>query len=423
MKTILFILTFGAFSIIKINAQTIEKCATDYFAKKSRLENPQYLNAEIALENRIAEFLKNNKFSKQTSSVFTIPVVVHIIHSGEAIGTGSNISDAQIYSQLNVLNNDFRKRNSDSLLSSHPFSIKTADCEIEFCLANQDPYGNSTNGIIRFNGIKSFWEVDSFNKIIKPKTIWNPHDYLNIWVVNFGGTSASILGYGSLPVSISDSTDGLVVRHQAFGTIGTAGTGSFSSNNKGRTATHEIGHYFNLRHVWGSGPCGDDFVADTEPAETSNSGCPTFPQRPNNSCGCGSNGEMYMNFMDYTNDNCMVMFTQGQKARMNAVLSLERSSLLLSKGCTPVTSIAKIMQNKLTLFPNPAVDYINIQAEKNTILKVIIFNIWGKKVLEMNAAEIANSGNSIDIKNLPEGNYYLQIATNWEVQNHKITVI
>ena len=254
--------------------------------------------------------------------VITIPVVVHVLYNTSA----QNISDAQIQSQLNVLNQDFRKLNADLNLVPSTFTSLVADAEINFCLANRDPNGNATTGILRVpTSVTSFSTNDGVkSSSTGGSNAWPSSQYLNIWVCNMSG---GILGYAQFPGGAS-ATDGVVVGYTCFGTTGTAQ----APFNKGRTATHEVGHWLNLRHIWGDASCGNDLVTDTPIHKTSNYGCPSHPR----SNTCGTSAEMFMNYMDYVDDACMQMFSNGQKARMQAlfVSGGARASLATSLGCS-----------------------------------------------------------------------------------------
>ncbi|WP_299619254.1 GEVED domain-containing protein [uncultured Tenacibaculum sp.] len=255
--------------------------------------------------------------------IITIPVVVHIIYSNSQ----ENISTAQIQSQIDVLNEDFRRTNSDA---TNKWS-QAADTQIEFQLAAIDPNGNPTNGITRKSSTRTSWGTNDAMKSSAQGGVspWDTSEYLNMWVCNIGG---GILGYAQFPGG-SASTDGVVMSPQYFGSSD-KGSGFYLSApfDKGRTTTHEVGHFLNLRHIWGDGGCGvDDFVSDTPTAGGANYGCATG----NTSCG---SEDMVENYMDYSDDGCMNLFTLGQKNRMRAVLEAggSRRSLALSDKFTPV---------------------------------------------------------------------------------------
>lgn len=266
------------------------------------------------------------------ATVYKIPVVVHVVYS--SADPSQNISDAQIYSQIKALNEDYRKQNTDIGLIPSAFSALAADVEIEFCMASIDPTGAPTNGITRTQTSNTNGFSNTANDVKSSatggKTPWNANQYLNMWVCDLQG---QLLGYAQFPGG-SASTDGVVIDYAYFGTQGTA-TAPF---NKGRTATHEVGHYLNLRHIWGDANCGDDLVNDTPTQQTANYQCPVFPHQ---TCANTTNGDMFMNYMDYVDDACMQMFTAGQKARMIATLTGSRSGLLSNTNynCTLPSAI------------------------------------------------------------------------------------
>lgn len=259
-------------------------------------------------------------------AVVTIPVVFHVIWNT----TAQNISDARILAQLQQLNDDFARLNSDAGQTPSLFASLGANTEVQFCLAQRDPSGNATTGIVRRQTtVTSFSSNDAVKYTANGgSNAWPRDSYLNIWVANLSG---GLLGYAQFPGGAA-ATDGVVVLTSSVGSIATPGTGS--PFNLGRTATHEVGHWLNLRHIWGDATCGNDQVSDTPVHNTSNGGCPTYPHY---STCTGAPVEMTMNYMDYTNDNCMNLFTLGQKTRMQALFGTggSRVALLSSQGCVP----------------------------------------------------------------------------------------
>jgi hypothetical protein len=303
------------FSTDQILAQT-RSCFS--MENQIRLEKiyPDLISKQLDIEAQTKNFQLSN--AKVAAASVNIPVVIHVVYKTAS----QNISDAQINSQIAILNQDFRKLNADKVNVPSAFASLAADCNINFCLAQQDPNGNATNGIIRKSTtVTSFLGDDQVkSSTTGGSNAWNTAKYLNIWVCNLGD---DLLGYAQFPGGPA-STDGVVILHTAFGNIGTAA----APFNKGRTATHEVGHWLNLRHIWGDANCGNDLVSDTPTQQTSNTGCPTFPKKT-----CSNNGDMSMNYMDYTNDACMYMFTAGQSTRMNALFTGARSGLVSSLGC------------------------------------------------------------------------------------------
>ncbi|NDB36497.1 MAG: T9SS C-terminal target domain-containing protein, partial [Flavobacteriia bacterium] len=272
-----------------------------------------------------------------------------------------------------------------------------------------DPNGNPTNGITRtFTNVTAF-DANGDEKFTASggHDNWNPTEYLNIWVCNLDAT-AGTLGYAAFPSELAThpELDGVVIRYEAFGDIGTAGTGIFNSNDLGRTATHEVGHWLNLRHIWGDTLCGDDFVDDTEVAEDANYGCPTFPHNANNQCGSGQDGEMYMNYMDYVDDYCMNMFTYGQALRMNAALNTDRVGLLTSLGCNNSSNLLESLNEfKFDVVPNPSNGMVTVSSSQNTSVTPVVYNLLGAEVKRLNVT--SQFPFSLDLSDLPNGIYYL----------------
>jgi Pregnancy-associated plasma protein-A len=271
-------------------------------------------------QNRIESFTARSMTSGLAARVarqlITIPVVVQVVYKKDT----ENISDAQVKSQIAALNKDFRATNTDAKNVPAVWKGLVADANIQFALATKDPKGKATTGIVRTVTTRTSFGADDS---VKTKSTggtpgWPAARYLNLWVCNLGG---GLLGYAQFPGGPT-KTDGVVILHSAFGTSGTAAA-PFAL---GRTATHEIGHWLNLRHIWGDeNDCsGTDHVSDTPNAQLPNYGSPTFPHV---SCENGPNGDMFMNYMDYVDDVAMFMFTPGQITRMNATLAGPRSKI------------------------------------------------------------------------------------------------
>lgn len=277
---------------------------------------PKIELGNLAIEQEL-QSLSSEPFKRQTSTVLTIPVVVHIIYRT----TAQNISDTIIKNQIAILNKDFRRRNTDSDSVVTSFRNLRADTGIQFVLAQTDPQGRATTGITRtLASTTSFPGVSdsSFNDQCKFTArggidAWNSQRYMNIWVCSFGG---GVLGYATFP-GASSSNDGIVINTPFFGIQSNVNQGTY---NLGRTLTHEAGHYFNLFHVWGNveNECSeDDRVSDTPIISSATFGCPLTKT----SCG---NLNMIQNFMDYSDDRCLVMWSVGQSSRMR--IELEGSS-------------------------------------------------------------------------------------------------
>lgn len=307
-----------------------QRCASMEHLHEQMLQDPGLAQRMQDIETQTQQFLANNTTVNGSRAVITIPVVVHVV--GNA--TVQNVSDAQINSQINRLNLDFRKLNTDVTNVPSVWTSLVADYEIEFCLARRDPNGNNTTGIIRkVTTATSFSTNDNVKRTANGGSdAWPASSYLNIWVCNLSG---GVLGYAQFPGG-NATTDGVVITYTGFGTMGTAQ----APYNLGRTATHEVGHWLNLYHIWGNdgSSCnGSDQVGDTPNQGSEHYGCPSFPSV---SCSNGPNGDMWMNYMDYTDDRCMYMFTNGQKSRSWTLFNAggSRASLVTSLGCQALNS-------------------------------------------------------------------------------------
>jgi hypothetical protein len=414
-KIYLFVVTF-LLSLTSLGQNLKRKCVTYELDAKKLKENLAYQQRRVEIENSAKNHNPTNNY--RAGNVLTISVVVHVIHNGEPVGTGQNISDAQITSQIEILNKDFRRLNSNLLPANHVFYPLVADCEIEFCLAAKDANGNSTTGITRYNLNKAAWTVDDFDAQVKPSTAWDRTKYLNLWVTTFDGDDASTLGYATMP-GTNDVTDGVVIAAKYFGLSGNAN----APFDLGRTATHEIGHYLDLAHIWGDADCGDDQVADTEPQKAESSGCPTFPSNANNGCS-GANGEMFMNYLDYSDDNCMSMFTAGQKNKMRAALTGARASLLTTNVCANATNTEYVASRNVQVYPNPAENQITVKLHDiNKYEQISLTDINGKVLITKIEIQNIDATFVLNVDSLPNGYYILLLSGESGVQSVPLTII
>ncbi|MFC7446640.1 zinc metalloprotease [Rhodococcus daqingensis] len=298
-----------------VTLPTRRQCGAMDVHRRLLTESESYRIARSAIENQTIEL--ESMGAAVARGVARIPVVVHVVaHTPE-----QNISDAQIASQIEVLNQDFRAANTDVSTVPAAFEELVGDARLEFFLATADPLGRPSNGVTRTSTNVVAFDQDDGVKFVESggATAWPAERYLNIWVCQLAG---GLLGYAQFPGGPL-ATDGVVVTHTGFGTVGTAA----APFNLGRTTTHEIGHYLNLFHIWGddgTGCRGSDEVDDTPNQAGPNGGVPTFPTV---TCNNGPDGDLFMDYMDYTNDAGMVMFTKGQVARMTACLDGARRQL------------------------------------------------------------------------------------------------
>jgi len=328
-EKIVFGKTYTINDLKKMNG--VIRCASTEYEAMLQRNDPKRMN-EAQFEAWLAPLIENSKTNKsQNGGIITIPVVVHVIHSGQALGVAPNITDNQVKSQITVMNNDYRRMAGTPGFNSNAVG---ADTMIQFALAKVDPNGNPTDGIDRVNLCQASWATSAIDDYVKPLTIWDPTKYMNMWSVNFADTS--LLGYAQFPSSSGlaglnanggyANTDGVVANYATFGSSDyTDGTFLLAAPyDKGRTMTHEVGHFLGLRHIWGDDDgtdpnglaCATDYCNDTPPAHTSNGSCVT----PIASCTSGLY-EMVENYMDYTTDTCMNIFTINQKDRITAVMN------------------------------------------------------------------------------------------------------
>ena len=299
---------------------------------------PNYQNDLNQYNQMIDQYLADKAAGlsvSKTNAIVTIPVVVHVVYNTAA----ENISNAQAISQVQVLNDDFAKLNADAIKVTQPtFSTVASGAQIRFCLAQRDPNGNPTTGVVHYSTTATSFGT---NDVVKSSTTgganpWDVTKYVNIWICDLTG---GLLGYGEFPTGTISQTWGLVIDYAYTGSGGSAQ----APYNLGRTGTHEFGHCFNLYHIWGddgTACSGSDQCTDTPNQAGEHYGCFTAGSIQTDACSPSSPGTMWMNYMDYTDDACMYMFTAQQVARMEAVVNTAPWNVLAtSLGCTPVSAL------------------------------------------------------------------------------------
>jgi len=339
-KIVLTLAAAFSFSLIAFSQAPPKKdCGTMQHHEYLKQTRPNY-QTDLNQYNQVIEQYLADKgaglsVGKSSAAIVTIPVVVHVIYRVAA----ENITDAQAISQVQVLNDDFAKLNTDASKVTQPtFSTVASGAQIRFCLAQRDPNGNPTTGVThKLTTVTAFSTDDKVkSNATGGQTAWDVTKYVNIWVCNMG---PSLLGYGEFPTGSLSNTWGLVLHYKYTGKNGSA----VAPYNLGRTGTHEFGHCFNLYHIWGddgTACTGSDQCADTPNQADEHYGCFTAGSIQTDACTPGGSGVMWMNYMDYTDDACMYMFTANQVARMEAIVNNAPWNVLGSSlGCTPVSTL------------------------------------------------------------------------------------
>ena len=389
---ILFGSPFSPFSSAQNTVEPHRSCgSTEHLAHQIATDEGMKERRD-RIEAQTTDYLRRTP-SVSERSVITIPVVVHVLYNSSR----DNLSDAQILSQIDVLNRDFRKNNAESANIPAAFQSIAADVNIEFCLAKRQPNGLTTTGIERLSSSNASWQANDDMK--RPEfgglAAWDATRYLNIWVCSLSGGA---LGYATFP-GAPLSSDGVVIDYRYFGIINTR-----APFHLGRTTTHEVGHWLNLYHIWGDATCGDDRCTDTPVHHGANYGCPTYPYTHT---ACGGGVEMTMNFMDYTNDACMYLFSNGQKARMLSLFAVggARRGIVQGNVCASITppSVCAPPTNFLVS---------NISAQSATVTWTAsgnnaTFTIEYRRASDINWTSAVNlTANSFTINNLQSATIY-----------------
>jgi hypothetical protein len=380
-----------------------KKCSNESYILQQLKEDPSFQNNLESIEaftrNQGAASSETQRLNR-VPSIIKVPVVVHVLYRTPE----QNLSTSLITNMIAALNRDFNKKNSDTTNTPQVFKSLSADMGFEFNLATSDPRGIGTSGIVRKYTPIRYWLSDDKMKFSESfgDDAWDTKNYLNIWLCNM----QDVLGYSTLPGG-DITKDGIVLSFDDF--KAPQGVPGISDN---RTAVHEAGHWLNLYHVWGEGYCGDDKVDDTPKQSTYTPGCPSGTRL---SCGNSSTGDMYMNFMDFTNNDCMNMFTLGQRKRARILFEPggPRSSILSSRGLNKAVVQGAQLPDFYPkwlyahVYPNPATSMITMYCEYDERWigrKLHVVDMAGKVVINK---IIKSKIEQIDISRLSPGVYYI----------------
>lgn len=376
-------------------------CVSAEYNHQLLRENPSLKGMRERVENFIQEqsSLQGHAREMGGQTIIKIPVVFHILYHQQI----ENIGDDKIQSQLTALNEAFRRKGADTSKTPAVFKSIAADCDIEFYLAISDPQGRSTSGVVRKYTPITQWQMGDEMKFasMMGSDGWDPSGYLNIWVANVKG----VAGFASFPGD-EPAKDGLVINYRYLGKNGNSGY------DLGKTAVHEVGHWLGLKHIWGDADCGDDLVNDTPKQAFYNTGCPSGTRI---TCGNGPTGDMYMNYMDFTNDGCINLFTEGQKRRMRSLFEIggARHSILNSRGLQLPTITEMPLPEETPrwlytkVYPNPASNEVTIDISYDPRWlgkQLAVTNTNGQQVMHV---PITSKIQTIDISRLRPGIYFL----------------
>lgn len=399
------------------------RCGTMENLKLMKQQDPGLEASMAEMEAEIQRQIELGKKDPVTQSVvITIPIVFHIVWETAA----QNVSNNCINAQLAVLNADFRKLNTDWTKVTQPgWAALVADCEIQFCLATKDPTGASTTGITRTQTTAAPFAM-SGNPVKFTanggKDIWDRNKYLNIWVCDL---SSGLLGYAQFPGQ-GASTDGVVIDYQYM--VGSAGCGT-APYNLGRTSTHEIGHWLSLYHIWGddgTACTGSDQCSDTPNQAGENYQCWAAGTVRTDACATASPGFMWMNYMDYTDDACMYMFTAGQKARIVSAMNGSTRVGLKTSAATncSVTAIEEtILSDNISIFPNPSTGEVSITTLTNiNSMDLKVYNAIGEEVVAKKINVSSSGETKINLSSKPDGIYLFEVKTSEGTITKKIII-
>lgn len=410
MKTFLPLLFLLSFNFLAVAQRD---CGASAYKQELIRNNPDLAVAIQQIETFTRQQLQHPAIAVtgtepagKGTSVIRIPVVVHIVYNSSQ----QNISDVQIQSQLDVLNRDYRKLNGDTAKIPGYYSPLAADCGFQFVLANIDTNGNATTGIVRrHTNVQAFQIDDAIKFTVRGgDDAWDRDRYLNLWV---GHLTPGILGYSSIP-GCPKATDGVSIDYTAFGTTGTAS----APFNLGRTATHEVGHWLNLIHIWGDADCGDDYVDDTPQQQQATRGNPSGMIF---SCGNTPYGNLYMDYMDFTDDIGMHLFTYGQRNRMRTLFAeggfrapilssdaLSGTSVSGGSGTSGPSSDGNTTM--LQLYPNPAINTVSVNITDPSCVGSLL-EVYDQVGQRLMTVRITGTSFQLNVTSLPRGLYFIRV--------------
>lgn len=415
------ILIFFIIPCFSVFSQLVEnKCATAGYLQSKAKANSQFLKKYNHFNQKINELISKNKANKFAkikveNALIRIPVIVHVVHNNKENTIGgarnSNISDEQIKSQIEVLNEDYRRKTNTLGFNADPLGT---DMNIEFYLADSDPDGAATNGIKRVYNEKASFDPfsDSDQQLMSNLSYWPSDCYLNIWITSLAN---NYLGYSQFPsapdfdgldTESDEKIDGVYIDYRYFGRNSPAITSKYYKH--GRTTTHEVGHWLGLIHTWGDEDCGSDYVTDTPIAQGPN--LTVICNDKFSTCEGTRTRNMIENYMDYTIDSCMNIFTIGQLERVNAVfeLSPRRKKLL---EC--ITRLPESETLEIVFAQNPVSENLkgNLLFKGSSNINISIFNSLGNPIIEQNLVDKKSFTFNIPITDFPKGIYIMKVSS------------
>lgn len=442
MKPAFVIFLFAALALSPaMQAVAQRRCATAHYDSLLQATNPSYRHGRELLEKLIREDNAAQRGGRvsgtQADTLVEIPVVVHVIHdnqSGRIGGSGnSNISDGQIRSQMDVLNEDYRRRNADRTQTPAAYAGVAADLNIRFRLASTGPNGQNSTGITRHYNRKAAFDPEDRDELADIAS-WPTNRYLNIWVTSISG---AFIGYAQFPdgtglagldpVNGLEKSDGVMVDYRNFGRGPEVDSKVY---NQGRSATHEIGHWLGLLHTWGDEKCGNDYIDDTPrifgPNEGIDLACPDFFS----TCGGVRVRNMTENYMDYSPDACMNLFTKNQSERIRKVLVLSPRRRQLIESLRPqlppsdLLVIAKVYNNPFYASQSVSKPFrLDILVKNRQDVTIDVFDRSGRQVGSQLFSQTPSNSLPVDLDGLPQGLYMVRVRTATEMQTRKVVVL